>query len=150
MLNDRGHEVPDPTPVEWPAGVRRPETLTEQIQRLVRVQMSQFAEEQGLETFEEADDFDIDDEEGAPFSPYELTEMQEERTLARDASDLEARNRRREDGRTQREVEQPRVADRESVSEVRPDRVSSQSGQSAVGERAGGTQEGRESGGAAA
>lgn len=150
MLNDRGHEVPDPTPVEWPAGVRRPETLTEQIQRLVRVQMSQFAQEQGLETFEEADDFDIEDEEGAPFSPYELTEMQEERTLARDASNLEARNGRREDVGTEGEVEQSRVADREGVSEVRSNRLSSQSGQGSVGERSGGTAEGRQGGGAAA
>lgn len=38
------------------------------------------AQEHGFESFEEADDFDVDDDE-VPLSPYELTEMQEERTF---------------------------------------------------------------------
>ncbi|UOF76960.1 hypothetical protein [Microviridae sp.] len=111
-LDERGWEVPDPTPVAWPAGVRRPETLTEQIRRLVRIEVSQRAAEQGHETFEEADDFEMDDDDEFR-SPYELTEMQEERIMGRDASDLERPNPEKESGK----AEQSRVASGESVSQ---------------------------------
>lgn len=110
MLNEDGWEVPDPTPVAWPAGVRRPETLTEQIRRLVRLEVSKAAAEQGMESFEEADDFDMDDDDELR-SPYELTEMEVESTFGKDASDLERHNRRKEDG----QVEQSRTASGESV-----------------------------------
>lgn len=69
-----GHELPDTTPVALPLGFKTPETLAEQIQRLVRTNVSQEAANAGAETFEEADDFDID-EEDEPFdqtSPYEM------------------------------------------------------------------------------
>jgi len=56
-----------------PVGHKRPETLAEQVARLVR--HSEFARvvaAQGLETFEEADDFDIaDDEIPLPNTPWE-------------------------------------------------------------------------------
>lgn len=110
-LDERGWEIPDPTPMAWPAGVRRPETLTEQIRRLVRLEVSQAAAAQGMETFEESDDFDVDDDDGEFVSPYELTEMQEEAIVARDASDLEAHNRRKGDG----EAKQSGAASGESV-----------------------------------
>lgn len=84
-------EEPDQTPVEWPAHLKRPPTLAEEIQRLVRAEVSRVASESGLETFEEADDFDMDDEM-EPFSPHELSELEEE--VPRDAlTKLEERSR---------------------------------------------------------
>lgn len=61
MLDDRGREMPNPKPMELTAGLRRPENLQGQIQRLVRTALSQEVADQGMETFEEANDFDIVD-----------------------------------------------------------------------------------------
>lgn len=69
-LDPYGHELPDPTPLRLPSGFRRPETLQEQVARLVRTQISREAEEAGYETFEEAEDFDVDDDFD-PSSPFE-------------------------------------------------------------------------------
>lgn len=74
--NDRGEEVPDPTPVEVPVGFRHPPTLRETMQRLIREEVSRAAEQSGDESFDEADDFNVDEEEFS--SPYELTTMQED------------------------------------------------------------------------
>ncbi len=73
MLDDNGHEIPDPNPVALPLGFKRPETLAEQIQRMVRTQVSDAALAGGAETFEDADDFDTgDDDDDEPGTPYEL------------------------------------------------------------------------------
>ncbi|MEM2002482.1 MAG: hypothetical protein QXT77_07555, partial [Candidatus Methanomethylicaceae archaeon] len=69
-LDAFGHEALDPTPVVVPAGFKRPETLAEQVQRLVRTHISRQAEEAGFETFEDAEDFDVDDDFD-PSTPYE-------------------------------------------------------------------------------
>lgn len=69
-LDKNGHEIPDPQPIAIPAGFKRPETLAEQVQRLVRTQVSQLAQARGAETFEESEDFDVDDELD-PHTPYE-------------------------------------------------------------------------------
>lgn len=71
-LNERGHEVLDSTPLRLPIGFKRPETLAEQVQRLVRTHLSQVAEAEGYETFEEADDFDIPEDDHMVPSPYEM------------------------------------------------------------------------------
>lgn len=73
---DYKYEVPDKTPVEMPLGYERPESLESMIARMVRVH-SQIAEKHGAESFEEADDFDTDDDVEL-VSPYQLTDMQEE------------------------------------------------------------------------
>lgn len=73
-----GREIPDPTPVSVPANWQRPLSLHEEIKRFVRVEMSRQAADQGEETFEEADDFDVDDDEVDPASPYEFREMPED------------------------------------------------------------------------
>lgn len=70
-LTDDGLEIPDPNPMEIPAGMKRPETLAEQVQRLVRTSISAHAAMKGHETFEEAEDFDIEDDFD-PSTPYEL------------------------------------------------------------------------------
>jgi len=69
-LDTDGHEVPDPTPISIPAGFKRPETLAEQVQRLVRTHISREAERTGRETFEESEDFNVGDDD-APSTPYE-------------------------------------------------------------------------------
>lgn len=71
--DDQGREIPDPTPVAVPAGWARPPSMEELIRRHIRVEMSRQAADQGLETFEESDDFEVD-EEGDPLSPYEIPE----------------------------------------------------------------------------
>lgn len=69
--DEKGREIPDPKPLELPIGFKRPESLAEQVQRLVRNQVSQYAAMHGEETFEEADDFDIEDDVD-PTTPYEV------------------------------------------------------------------------------
>lgn len=72
FLDEQGREIPDPQPIAIPSGFKQPETLAEQIRRLVRSeQMRSQADAQGFDTFEEAEDFDIDDDMFDPSSPYE-------------------------------------------------------------------------------
>lgn len=70
-INEHGQEILDPKPMEIPVGFTRPPTLQEQIQRFVRIEASRLAAKEGLETFEEADDFAVGDDYD-PSSPYEL------------------------------------------------------------------------------
>lgn len=73
MLNEHGHELPDPRPMARPLHISVPETLAQQIQRMVRSELSQRAAQEGHETFEDADDFDVG-EDAELSSPYELTD----------------------------------------------------------------------------
>jgi hypothetical protein len=66
-------EKPDLRPVEIPLGLDRPPSLKEEMQMYIRQQFSQLAEEHNLGSFEEEDDFDIDDDD-LPYSKYEQTE----------------------------------------------------------------------------
>lgn len=70
---DPGEEV-DPRPVEIPAELKRPPSLKEQMQQMIRQEMSLAAAQANEETFEEADDFDIDDIDTMPESPYNVPE----------------------------------------------------------------------------
>lgn len=71
-LDKHGHEVPDQTPMAIPAGFKKPETLAEQVQRLVRsAQLRELAESKGFETFDEANDFDVPDDPPDPSTPFE-------------------------------------------------------------------------------
>lgn len=71
FLNVRGHEVPDPTVVEPPLGYIHQPDVMEQMRRMVRQELSRIADAQEFETFEEADDFEIDDDPVDYTSPYE-------------------------------------------------------------------------------
>lgn len=71
-LDENGHELLDTTPVEMPLGFQHPEPLEERIRRLIRTSVSQQAVENGAETFEEADDFDIPDDDSDPVTPFEM------------------------------------------------------------------------------
>lgn len=71
LQDENGWEIPDPEPVAIPSGFKRPETLAEQVRRLVRSE--RFNEElkaAGVETFDEADDFEVD-EDFDPSTPFE-------------------------------------------------------------------------------
>lgn len=70
----------DTTPLELPAGVTAPRPLADVIARMVR---DAIQEEKGeeFETPEEADDFDMDDDELLDLSPYEMTDLTEEEPL---------------------------------------------------------------------
>lgn len=73
--NEKGEELMDPTPIAIPAGYRRPPTLQEQMARYM-AGANLLAQQQGSESFEEADDFDIGDDYD-PYSPHELAYDQE-------------------------------------------------------------------------
>lgn len=79
-FDQAGREIPDQTPVDIPVGFERPESLHDQIKRLIRTELSAQADAAGLETFEEADDFDVGDDDD-PRSPHELDDDQERAPL---------------------------------------------------------------------
>lgn len=86
--NSKGQEMPDQTPLELPVGYRQPETLQAMIQRMVRIH-SLAAVQDGLESFEDADDFDADDDE--PVSEHQMTQMQEETPRHRENKNTDRR-----------------------------------------------------------
>lgn len=82
-FNERGEELPDQTPIELPVGVRRPESLNDMMRRMIRTSLSQYAADQGEETFEEANDFDIPDDDPT-VSNTQYQEMSDEVTLTQE------------------------------------------------------------------
>jgi len=75
MLNEQGHEVLDDTPIAIPLRFSRPATRLDDMRRLLGI-ISRDAQQNGNETFEEADDFVIGDDYD-PRSPWELSIDQE-------------------------------------------------------------------------
>lgn len=95
--NDRGEELPDDTPIELPVKFKRPPSLQEQIQQMVRRELSEVAQSQGFESFEESDDFEVDDDNDIR-SVHELTPMQEDVRYAKpDKSVLDKRDGKEDD-----------------------------------------------------
>lgn len=70
-INENGFEVFDQTPIETPTRLRMPIGHVERMRAVVRQELSRAAQDWGDETFEEADDFDLPDDEQY-VSPYEL------------------------------------------------------------------------------
>lgn len=71
FLDEKGREIPDPDPIAIPMGFKKPETLAEAVQRLVKSdQWAQQMNDTDQETFAEADDFDVGDDFD-PSSPFE-------------------------------------------------------------------------------
>lgn len=75
ILTEDGKEIIDPLPL-FQAVTPRPLTIKEQIQRLMKVELSRQAGEAGMETIEEANDFDVEDEfdSDEPLGNYVLME----------------------------------------------------------------------------
>lgn len=72
FLTDDGSEKVSSVPMSIPSGFKRPDTLAEQVARLVRShEFNRRMAEQGAETFEDADDFDVDDDFD-PSTPFEM------------------------------------------------------------------------------
>lgn len=93
--DEYGNEIADETPLEVPLSFKKPLTLAEEVRRMVKNEMSQMAESQGAETFEEADDFEVEDEDDLAFmSPYEIMEM----THDGPPESLEGNDREKSDG----------------------------------------------------
>lgn len=65
-------EPVDSRPMALPVGYNRPPTLSETVAKLVKGALSQRAAMEGRETFEEANDFDIDDDPALPETPAEI------------------------------------------------------------------------------
>lgn len=86
LLDKNGHEQLDPDPV-FVDVTPRPPSLKEQIQRLMRAELSAQAAAQQHETFEEADDFDVD-EDPDPVSAYEMKDMVEELPVDKPAAEV--------------------------------------------------------------
>lgn len=74
-FTEKGEEICHGIPIEIPLDFKRPLTLQEEIRRMIAVEASRAAEDAGLESFEEADDFNVEDEDEPFSSPYEVLEM---------------------------------------------------------------------------
>lgn len=71
-------EYPDPTPVALPVRFKQQDALAARIQVEVAKRVSQLASDQGFESFEEANDFDVGDGDEEMFrSPHEMSLDQE-------------------------------------------------------------------------
>ncbi len=91
MLDDKGREINDPNPM-FKDVTPSPVSIKEQIQRLMRVELSAQADAQEKETFEEANDLEIEDEFGdmEPDSIHTMKEeIPEERELVNEPEILE-------------------------------------------------------------
>lgn len=66
---ERAAEYPDPTPMAPPIGYKKVPSIWEQQKALIRAARLE-EHEAGMETFEEADDFDVDDD-FEPSTPFE-------------------------------------------------------------------------------
>lgn len=64
------YELPDPVPMAPPVGYRRQPSLLDQVREMVRSeQLALEARRAGMETFEESEDFEVEDYD--PRSPWE-------------------------------------------------------------------------------
>lgn len=75
-IDSLGREVGNPVPIAPPLGYKKQPSLSDQIRDMVRSEhLRQAAENAGMETFDEAEDFDVGDDVD-PDSPYELQELE--------------------------------------------------------------------------
>jgi hypothetical protein len=77
MQSEDGLELCDPQSKFVPIGPSRL-SLADQIKRVLRKEVERFAEHASLESPEDAEDFDIPDEEPLPLSGFEHEDMIEE------------------------------------------------------------------------
>lgn len=82
-----GREVPNPEPRFIDVSPVKRLTIAERVQRIIRHDLSRVMRDQGLETFDEANDFDIEGEDDAPLSHAQV--MTEE-FLAKQESEMGA------------------------------------------------------------
>jgi len=72
-LDAKGREILDPTPLALPVGFKHPPTLSEQMEQMFRsYEVNRAIANQGHETFDEANDFDVEDDPDELSSPYSI------------------------------------------------------------------------------
>lgn len=104
----RRHEVTDPNPMTLPVKFQKPPTLAEQIARYMGAH--QRFQDEGEETANEADDFDVEDED-SPHSPHELVyDELLNREMPRYEKEMLERGRARFDAQLQEKIRQDRLA----------------------------------------
>lgn len=108
-LDDQGREVPDQEPIV----IRiRGQSIQQfdHIKAFIRRELSAAAESEGRETFDEANDFDIPDDD-IRHSPHEYTEEQEQREKER-FEDERAKAKKEFDAHVESEIKKRRPAAR--------------------------------------
>lgn len=68
MINKKGQEVLDTTPVELPVGYKAPLPLAERMKQMIRDELSTAAAAEGFESWEEANDFDVGEDDDRMFN----------------------------------------------------------------------------------
>lgn len=77
MIGEDGLEYPNPNPLVVDVGPKRL-SLRDQVKRILREEVSKEAYKQGFETFDEANDFDVEDEDPLPLSGFEHQDLVED------------------------------------------------------------------------
>lgn len=75
QYDEKGREIHTGQTLPPRPGDMRPPDLAAQIRALIRHELSRSADAEGLESFEEANDFEIEDEEPEVLTQYELADM---------------------------------------------------------------------------
>jgi len=70
FIDDLGREIPDPRPMQPPVGYKKQPSMFEMIREATKREVALYAANREPESFEESDDFDIDDDVD-PSSPWE-------------------------------------------------------------------------------
>lgn len=94
-----GKEYPDPTPVEVPFDFKHPDDLSTMIKRMVRTELSDAADRAGYETWDESQDFDMEEyPDGTPefVSRYEYEEMENDDFFVEEETRRETARKARE------------------------------------------------------
>lgn len=108
-LDAEGREILDTTPIAPPIGFHQQPSMFEYVREMVRSErLKAELEAQGLESFEEADDFDVDDDFD-PTTPYENDFDPPAKELAQAGKEVVASK-----------AKQPSVADDKSASGIQP------------------------------
>jgi len=71
ILLPDGREVPNPVPHDPPLGFSQQDTVMEMVQRQVKAHLQLLHDQDVIDSLEDLDDFG-EDEDGVPYSPYEI------------------------------------------------------------------------------
>ncbi len=120
LHDNQGREYINPIPFQ-PEGTRPPEqSMRARIQRIIKSELSQQADEQEFETFEEANDFDIVDsfDREHEKSEYELMDDEEPIDFRTEADDLPSAAEKETEKDPDLGIDQEEIDDSEASQEV--------------------------------
>ena len=63
-----GRQMLDPTPAEMPVGFEKPESVYSKMRRMIQMEISNAAKDNGAESFEESNDFDTGEEDRGEYA----------------------------------------------------------------------------------